>query len=453
MFKPHVAYSINAILLHLVAYFGAFVFCGLFKNLNNTSKILLALCFASINFWPSGAFAVAGQPWLLWGFYNIYKNNKGLKYWMPIVIIPFNSILIFSNLFLIPLLFLSFSYLSFKNKEIKWNVIMAFILFILLSIIAEHRLFETVLLNKFESHRFSNASNSSLNFFGWIGTSIKHFLKGQYHFYTIFCPIVLLLVLIFMNNFNRKQKINLFLLIGLIFSISLIYILPNWNVFQKLLGIRATGVSLRFYSIQPMLIFTLLIITINYASGVVNEIKRKLVLIILSLLIVYNLFPINKSDYAGSEFVEAPFYKTYFKNNINENSSFDNYYNSKKIIALLAKLDSSKYILCNGVAAEILQFHNYKTIDGYFYLYPKTYGEWFKQISDTINQSYQIDNHVKLPMFKMDNGIEEFPVDLQELKNKNCNQIISTQKLNIPNNLCEFDSTKPPNKLYYYKIK
>ena len=329
---------------------------------------------------------------------------------------------------------------------------MAFLLFILLSIIAEHRLFETVLLNKFESHRISNGSTTSLNFFGWIGTSIKHFLKGQYHFYTIFCPIVLLLVLIFINNFNRKQKINLLLLLGLIFTISLIYILPNWNVFQKTFGIRAAGVSLRFHAIQPMLIFTLLIITINYASTVVNEIKRKLVLIILPLLIAYNLFPINKSDYAGSEFVEAPFYKTFIKNNINENSSFDNYYNSKETIALLEKLDSSKYILCNGFNAEVLQYHNFKTIDGYFYLYPKKYGEWFKEISDTINHSYNIDNHVKLPTFNLKHGVEEFPVDLQELKNKNCTQIISTQKLNLPILVKEININKN-TVIYHYLVK
>jgi hypothetical protein len=168
LFPPLIAYNLNIILLHCVAFFSMYVFTNsyIFKNKHNWAVILVSLSFSLSPFWPSGGIAVAGQPLLLFAFLNILNKQYNWQNWLIIILIPFYSILAFVNLFFIPVLFVFFLLFSFYKKEINVRFLIAILLFIIFSVIAEYRLFTMQFIDHFQNHRTVFNHNDSLNING-----------------------------------------------------------------------------------------------------------------------------------------------------------------------------------------------------------------------------------------------------------------------------------------------
>jgi len=261
---------------------------------------------------------------------------------------------------------------------------MALCLFAMISVLIDYRLFYLQFIQHFESHRNLSDTSGTLNFKGFIGVSILHFIKGQYHFYSLHSPFILISSFAaFLIAKTKKEKLTLLILISLAFLTSLIFVLPKWIgasfLFNDIAFLKTF--ALRFYSLFPLVWFVIFSLSIAifiksrfYYIGVLS--------ILFFLMIVFSLFSINSKDYQNDEFAENSFYNTYFNKSNGNYQSFKNYYKIE-LFNEVKKVIKPKvnYIGCIGFSPEIAQFNEFYTVDGYYCFYPKKHNDLMNEIT------------------------------------------------------------------------
>lgn len=429
IFPPLTAYCINMVLLHLIAFAGTFVFFNkyILKEESTIVKCLVSLCYAMLPFYPSGGISIAGMPLLLYAFLNFYCEESDWKDWAIILLFPLYSSVIFSNLFFT--LTFGFVYLIlilFRKATFKLKVIIPLILFGLLTVVVEYRLFEMQFLKHFVSHRSLFENSPTLNVKGLIGLSVKHFIWGQYHFPSLHI-LILILSLYALFKGNKTERISILLIMVLMYCISLIYISKDsvlmGNVF-KALNMK-NSMQLRFISLFPLLSILLFAFSIQIIN---KHHKRYIVYGLLIIQVVFVMFLPLPRDYEKCEFLESPFYF----NKINtEYASFTEYYKKTEFEQIKKDFVPGNYnILCLGFEPGVAQFNGYNTIDGYFYYFPVEKVDMIKKIAGkctpenkiTIRNTIYIDN-----LIQDKNNID--CLDTHELSANNCKYIFSTTPL------------------------
>lgn len=437
LFPPLIAYNLNIILLHCVAFFSMYVFTNtyIFKNKYNWAVILVSLSFALSPFWPSGGIAVAGQPLLLFAFLNILNKQYNWQNWLIIILIPFYSILAFVNLFFIPVLFVFFLLFSFYKKEINVRFLIAILLFIIFSVIAEYRLFTMQFIDHFQNHRTVFSHNDSLNINGVIGVSLLLFFKGHYHFFVPQLPYILFLsgfAFIICNTKRQRIIILSFLFIG--YLSALLFVFTNWNFLTTLFANNKlfNSLTLRFYGLFPLIWFTLFAFSICFILD--KNFKNKfLVVPLLFLLIISQFLNFPSKDYYGSDYIENSFYSTYINPHSEVSASFKDYYQTDFFNKLKKKIPPGNYYIgCLGFNSEIAQYNGYKTIDGYFYYYPLKHKQDMMEVSKIEMQKIGIDN--------IDNHCDIFSQELRENKHEIKNLELNFDKLKELNTKYIFSS-------------
>lgn len=433
IFSPLIAYNLNIVVIHLVAFYGMFLLANryFFNNKNKGFAWGIALIYALIPFWPSGGLAITGQPLLLYALLNIYNRKFNWENWLIICLVPLYSLLILSNLFLFVFLGIIYIILCFRDKKLNLPVLLAFSLFIVISIISEHKLFEMQFIEKLESHRILKNNKNELNIFGIIGISLRHFLFGQYHFYSInvFIVLIMSVVTFYLSNFKQRLIIMSLLTVG--FIISLIFVYPNFRFFH--------GITMRFHSVMP-LYWICVLAYISFVCLSCNfKLSKHIVIIFLVLEGVITMFSINLKDYQGCEFIENSFYKTYFNNADKQSETFNNYYKIDLYREVKVQVPTGRYNIVNvGIQPEISQFNGYNTIDGYFFYYPKSYNTWFTNVCKKEMQKIgikKIDSYCKIACLDLENNkseINSLELDYGAMKKKNTVYIFSTKKINVP---------------------
>ena len=383
-FSPLFAYNLNIVLMHIIAFFSMYVFTRryILKEKQEWLIATVSLLFALLPFWPSGGLAITAQPLLLYAFLNILNYDLKLRNWLVLIIIPFYSVLVLSNLFFLVILFFAFIIYSISKRSFNFYFILALGLFSVTSLLLEYRLF-SLYLTHFESHRNVADSIGSLNIKGVIGVSLRHFLKGHYHFHSLQFPFTLLIAVSALFLAKKKQdRLTLMALLAFTYFISLLFVLPDWNMLQGFLTKfnLLSVVSLRFYSMAPLMWFIIL----AYSSWILYSVNfaRRLLIPVFAAMIIFSFFSINAKDYFGSGDAENSFYRTYFCKESKTHASFGEYYQTALFGKVVQEIPPGNYYIgCLGFQPEIAQFNGYRTIDGYFYLIPKKYYEFMKDIN------------------------------------------------------------------------
>jgi len=396
LFPPLIAYNINIIILHVVAFYSMYVFSNafIFKNNYHWAVVLVSLSFALSPFWPSGGISVASQPLLLFAFLNILKKNYHFKNWLIIILIPFYSTLAFLNLFFIPVLFLLFLVYSFYKKEINHWFLFALFLFVFFSVIAEYRLFEMQFIEHFQNHRSLLSHVNSLNINGVIGVSLLLFFKSHYHFFVPQLPFIFIFTIIAFSVSEKKQRLFILSLLSIGFLSALLYVLPNWNYLIELFASNQlfNSVTLRFYGLFPLIWFILFACSIRF---ILDKFSRFRVLVgpLFFVLIISQFFNFPSKDYYGSDYIENSFYSTYINPQSEISSSFKKYYQIDLFETIKKNVPLGNfYIACLGINPEIAQYNGYRTIDGYFYYYPMKHRIDMMEVSKIEMQKMRVDN-------------------------------------------------------------
>ena len=130
---------------------------------------------------------------LLYCYLNIFYNKDKFKDWLIIALFPFFSSLVLGNIFFH--FFLIIYLIFFRNRIIfNYKIICSFLVFGLTTLIFEYRLFELFFFLDFESFRTEMLRLGTLNFKGFLGTSLNFFVNGHRHFASLHYPIILILV-------------------------------------------------------------------------------------------------------------------------------------------------------------------------------------------------------------------------------------------------------------------
>jgi hypothetical protein len=451
LFSPLMAYNINIILIHIIAFLGMLFLLRdyVFHKKDDFFAIGISLVFAMLPFWPSGGISIAGQPLLIWALFNIYNGKKYWLNWFIVIAFPFYSSLILSNLFFIPVLSVVFVGLFFKHKKINWHVIIALSLFVLASVIESYRLFEMEFFRDFESHRTEFEPQGKLNINGVIGSVILLFVKGHYHFHSFHWYILLLVPLFLILSYAQKNnliKVKIVLiLIGFSLFISLIHMFKSWEHYnvlsQKFYLLKI--LNIRFISLYP------LIWHLVFAIMVSELIKYKFLKIasyaIITLAIVFSFTNFILTDYMGSKYVENSFFYTVFKNyDKSSNQTFNDYYEKK----IFDRLDINNFrngkIACLGINPAKVQFNSLYTIDGYFGYYPLQRKKQLKAIiEDELSKSTirkakfdKLGQRAYLFAFELNDNHRAERINLpewnyQKLKMLGCKYIFSTVQFQI----------------------
>ncbi len=380
MFDAQTAYNVNAVLMHILAFFSMFVFARkyIFKYTNELFVVLISLAFALLPFWPSGGGAISMQPLLLYAFLNILNKEKGAKNWLVLFLVPMYSVFVFSNMFFVIIFSTLYLVYAFRSKQLNFKLIAALGFFSIVSLLVEYRLFYMQFIAHFQSHRDVLSDLGSINIKGVVGVSLLHFLKGHYHFISGQTPFILLLFLLaFVSSAEKKEKRNLILVIGLILTISVVFVLPNWTFVSNIMAKYKilNVINLRFYSLFPLLWF----IVLTYSVALL--IRKNKIFRILSATIVIAIcgclfLSVGVKDYYGSNYAENTFYNTFINQNSEGFANFRTYYKTSLFEELKKYIDPSDgYIACLGFDPEVAQYNGFSTIDGYFYYYSKAYNQ------------------------------------------------------------------------------
>lgn len=378
VFSVKIAYHINIILIHFSAFFGMYLLAKnyFFKTKENQNvAILVALTFALIPFWPSGGLTIAGQPLLLYAFLNLITKHQAKSNWVIIALYPLYSSLIFGNLFVMFIGLVVYVLYAIYNRKIQYQVLIAFVLFTLMSICVEYRLFLMYLNEMPEVQRDTwMAKTGSLNWKGVIGVTTSLVFKGAYHFFGRIFPFIPLVVLGGWILSTKKNKIKIILLFVLLVCCSLPTVLKTNFLFAEKFSWLFV-INPRFVSIQNLLWYIMFMMALQQLTLHV-KFKKWMFQILFGVLIISHFFNWFKTDFQGSDYLENSFYYTFIDTQDYKYETLEEYYHVKEFTDFKKATKNTfndQLLACIDIRPELAQYNGFKTVGGYFAIYPLAY--------------------------------------------------------------------------------
>lgn len=374
LFKPQIAYSINYILIHLLAFVGMYLFSRQYITQKPQIYNLTAIIFAVLPFWVSGGLTVAGMPFLVLTLFNVFSDKANKWDWIFFILFPFYSSLFIGNAFSFPILFLCyFIGVGLKKWSFKNVHILPFVILFLVTIFIEKRFF-ILLLSGFESNRISDHAliESLMNIKGIIGSSIFSFLFGHYHFHSLHIPIaissfVLIIYATLTHQFNKVKIIILLLTTLAAFSFIDMFI-NNYDI-KSIFGSNFPKISIRFWVWYPFIWYSIFALVHEFLQE--NGLKKisNVFFIIQLLFVMLLLYP---QDHNSNRFAENVFANTLLYKNNEEQQTWKKFYQIEEIDQIKKRIpDITNFKVARiGVLPEILQYNGLKTIEGYYSYYP-----------------------------------------------------------------------------------
>jgi hypothetical protein len=388
-FKPFAAYVINIFLMHFIAFFGMLL---LLKKINpNNSKNSLfiiygtAICFALLDFWPSGGLSVAGLPLILYAFLNIRENKARFPDYLIVLIFPFYSSLVLSGFFIL-FAFTIWLFLDLvKSKRLNYRGFLMLVVLSGLYLIVEHALaLSWFFSDDSVSHRVEFLIHR--NSFGKsIQESIQVFLYGMHsHAKVHQFPVILLSIFVSLIIALRKRPTKSRILFTLIITALVLSILSGFYHWVGLAGVKEkysiinTFDFSRFAWLLP-LVFPLLFF---YSLQIIlKTFPKSIMLITLIFLCQIALeFKRNSNDHS---LLEKTISKSDRPNESNYSLTYRQYYSENlfNTIKRSLPLDQRKsHFLCLGIDPGVLQYNGFNTLDSYQANYPLSYKHEFRKI-------------------------------------------------------------------------
>ena len=372
IFPPYIAYVINQILMHFIAFLGMWLLLKnhILKGNRNAISLGVSLAFALLPFWPSGGLSVAGQPLVLYAFLNFRSGTFTWRDWLIILLVPLYSSLVLSFSFFLFFMVCLCVYDFVKTKVLNLKLLLTILAMSGIYLIVEYRLVLSMFLDSgFISHRNYWLPEYVSTRYA-LESGIINFIYGQYHAaslqqYFIGISVMLSLFIAVCKKLPIKRLITFIVIAGLI---SLWYGFWNWEAWLPLkesIGILRTFNFSRFHFLHPLLwyiIFALSLIIIRENMKYGKQVVMTLI-IFQCMFLFYNSDELNERKLGNPSYAE--FYSEQLFNEI------DDYINQ----------DKSTYRVVNiGLHPAISQYNGFYTLDGYMANYPYSYKKEFRKI-------------------------------------------------------------------------
>ena len=370
LFEPHMAYIINQILIRIIAFIGMFLLLKRYILNNQEYSLLIALTFAILPFWPSGGLTVAGLPLITYIFLNIRNKNSTYQDWIILIIFPFYSSFILSMMFYIS--FLGLLWLNdIRKKEFHKNYTIALLIFTIIYIFTNYRLFEAFMFSiDFTSHRIERL-NEYQSFTTSVLSSVKHFINGQYHSYSLHLIILILSIFVFIHSKFTKTKntlFNILILVNVFISIWYgFWKYEGWEDIKNSIHILQTLNLSRYHFLSPLIWYILFALSIKYIIENTNFKYKHLIL--LSIISMQIIFLFSKSDFIKTYKIEHVTYKEFYAEKLF--SDIDSYIHTNK---------RNYKVVSIGIHPLIARYNGFNTADGYLANYSLDYKHKFRHI-------------------------------------------------------------------------
>jgi len=419
-FELATAYIINESLIRAIAFLGMLLLLNTHfqPKFDERKRIVLfivyvsiATLFALLPYWSNGGLSVAGQPLVLYAFFNIKNNNFRLFNWLIFAFFVLYSSLILAGMFLLFMLSLIFVYDFFEKQKINYQLFLVLPLMSLLYLASEYRLVLNLFNPLFTSHREEFVS-ISLSTEEAIKKGLRLFEKGQYHahslHYLYLLPYVLLSSAMLMFSQKCVQVISVIL--GALLIVFISFSIPISQVQIKPYYEFMTMAALIIFLVRrEVVLFSILlsIIVISFWGGfenhyvlfdlkqkfsILNEVQFDRFYFLLALLwfLLFSLLckeSIKKSKLAV--FIIIPVivlqlnYSFEMRNGKQKSISTSSFYATatfdevKKYIN--QPIDSYK-VMSIGFHPSITLYNGFYSLDGYWVNYPLTYKHQFRKI-------------------------------------------------------------------------
>ena len=423
-FTPIIAFVINEVAIHLVAFFSMFVFLKryiIIKN-NNSKNIFIyagSLYFALMPYWSGAGLTIAILPLVTYSLINI-KNRVDNSYdWLLLVLLPLYTSFIFFYLYYIILFGLYILYCTLKEKKLDYRLFTAILLMGIVFLLSEYRLVISMFLNdSYTSHREEFNIYFDRSLLESYRTSLVFFLDGHIShanalqgFYILPTIIIAMFLSLLKRRLTAKESILVYTLILLSFLVDIwahvltqLYTLPLFLLFA--LYLYFSRVKYRKFSL--LLIFLIVLALYNGLTDCeciailieIFPIFKKLSLIRLSfilpfiyaILFVLSLNIISRKLHYANIFITfiilfqisiSLFLSSYQSTPRSKYASFEQYYAPElfqSVTKTLNKPIENVKIISYGIEPAVALYNKFHTLDGYIVNYPLDYKYAFRDI-------------------------------------------------------------------------
>lgn len=189
LFDANIAYILNELIIHIVAFLGMLLLLSRYFNLSDSASLVtiygVSICYAMLPFYPFSALSIAGLPLFLYAFSNIEAGRLPKTSWFIVLFYGLYSSLILSGVFLLALLAAYFLYSSYKKKVVQWSSVLVIVALTLVYILVEYRLFLVFLFDSgYISHR-EEFNPKAINLVAALSKAQQVFYKGHYHAFSL----------------------------------------------------------------------------------------------------------------------------------------------------------------------------------------------------------------------------------------------------------------------------
>ena len=481
-------FVINELIIRVIGFIGIILLIDTFqksKKLPNVFKILMAISFCSLPFWPQGNISISGLPLLLASFINLFKVKNIIMFSSYIFFFGFYSSFVTSGLFVGIIIIPAFIYFLFVGK-LNYNLFQGALLLLISYIISHYNLFfiyffSELSLQGTETTRLTiakstNALDSFINLFR---NNHSHTITN--HGYIILPSIFVLLVEKF--KFSKMKKWIIILCLYIIFSCfvyGLSFFVPFVEWFDFLSGFRWN----RFFWLSPpawYLLWFILLLELNDktnfnflflfiilylfvpetpAAVTVPPIPKSIIVLILFFILF--LIKLNHKYVLTSKASNLVIFSllliqitinTLSYLNINRRPSFKDFYSKNQFKEIIRTLNIDKKmdrIGCIGFYPSVANYNGLKTIGAYSPMYDSYFkDQFYKIIKDEISKNkflyeyftnwgsrvYLFDDEIGKPYYDQQYRINRFnpeistKLNVRELKKMGINFLFSVSKI------------------------
>lgn len=375
LFEPFTAYTISQTLMRFVAFFGMYL---LLKNhiiIEDKQRVItvgVALSFALLPFWPSGALSIAGLPLALHLFLSIrmLESKSPKRYFLYLFLITFFSSFILTFLFFLSLMGMIWLIDWIRKKQFNPTFFFSIVGMTFIYLIKNYMLIYSMFINSnFVSHR----DEMDLGYNDFLETKnlfLENFFESHTHVLDLhnelIFPVVLVAIVIALVKKQKIIPIISFLILNVIFTA--IYSLWYWEGTRFLKDnfmIFNTFNFSRIHFLKPLIWYILFALALFI---IWKSFKLSRFIIIAILIGQCYLVFVESEEFKYSR-ANTPTFKEFYATELFSN--IDNYIG----------IDKKKYrVVSVAMHPTIAQYNGFYTLDTYNNTIPIKYKHDFRKI-------------------------------------------------------------------------
>lgn len=382
LFEPYVAFLVNFITVHLIAFVGMMLLVKHQHLLGDERKgirLVTALSFALIPFYTIYGLSVAGTPIVCYAAMNLSAGKRKNLSYLILALFPFYSSLFLVGVFIVGGFATYSLFLYAKSRILPRGLVVGLIILGVGYALSHGLTIYQFLFSKTPSHR-SEMIPLLVDFEHVIDLTMGFFLELHYHVsQPMNFPFILGAISVLLGIMQKNHRVEkLLLLFSVNLAIALLYGIYSWTVvgdLQKSFPVLFMFQWNRAYYFSPLIWMVSLGISLSIIFESIDHLRYRTVYMTLIILLQgYHLWKYNV------EFRETT------TNLFSENKlgwSFRDFYDTELFTQLkksIGRKTQNFRVASVGMHPAIAQFNGLQTIDGYVGNYPLDYKHEFRKI-------------------------------------------------------------------------